>query len=69
MFHHVLSSIFVYFGDILVIFGCILVLFSVASRADTCLIDLIDVRLEPAGNARTEGYGRVVHVWMVVVKS
>ena len=44
-------------------------LFSVASRADTCLIDLIDVRLEPAGNARTEGYGRVVHVWMVVVKS
>ena len=30
---------------------------------------LIDVRLEPAGNARTEGYGRVVHVYMVVIKS
>ena len=30
---------------------------------------LIDVRLEPAGNARTEGYGRFVHVYMVVIKS
>lgn len=30
---------------------------------------LIDVRLEPAGNARTEGCGRFVHVYMVVIKS
>ena len=51
--HYVLSSS--------VIFGCISELFSVSA--------LIDVRLEPAGNARTEGYGRFVHVYMVVIKS